>query len=100
MLAGELPHLRLGHISEREKRPAELLLRQTEQEICLVLGMIRGGTTCGTLQQPPATLIVEFHSRVMPRCYSIRANLLGNSEQLIELQMIVAEAAWNGGSSG
>ena len=74
---------------------AELILRQTEQKIGLILGAIGR-----TLEQPAAALLIELHPSVVAGGQRIGANLLGDDQQLIELQMIVAQAARNGSASG
>src|SRR5579872_5913559 len=51
MLLREHAHLRLRHVAKRKKRAAELLLRETEEEIALVLGQIM------TAQQQPASAL-------------------------------------------
>ena len=90
MLAGQLAHLGLGHLAQRKQRAAQLLLGQAEEKISLVLGAIGG-----PLQQPAPALLVKLDAGVVSGGQRIRANLLRDDQQLIELQMIVAEAARN-----
>src|SRR5260370_41886311 len=88
MLAGKVTNLRLSHVPQGEHRPTELLLREPEKKIRLVLGMIRR-----TLEQPTAATVVELHAGIGPSRDRFRAELLCHSEELIKLQMIVAENA-------
>src|SRR5947209_1904666 len=95
MIAGNLTHLWLGHVSERKAGAAELLLGETKQEIGLILGGIGS-----PLQQPAIALTVKLTTRIVPGGQQICPNLARRHQQLIELQVIVAEAAWNGRASG
>jgi len=68
----------------------QLLLREAEEKIRLVLGQI-----LGPLQNPaPAPLVVLVH-RVVAGGDALRANAARRLQQLIELQMVVAERAGN-----
>src|SRR5215471_12998507 len=78
--------LRLGHISQGEQRAAELFLCEPEEKICLIFTRI-----CRTLQQPASLSIVVRDTGIVPGRDTLGANLLGNNEQLIKLQVIVAE---------
>src|SRR5438270_6023676 len=51
MLPRQFAHLRLLHVSQRKQRAAQLLLRQSEEKIRLVLGGIGGAS-----QQPAIAL--------------------------------------------
>ena len=90
MLLRQLAHLGLGHTAQGKESPAELLLGKSKEKICLILGAIGR-----TLEQPTARASIEFDEGIMAGSESVRANLLGNNEQLIKLQVIVAEAARN-----
>src|SRR5579864_7720544 len=94
ILASEVANLGLIHSAKRKQSPAELLLCESEEKIRLVLGAV-----CGTLQPPATARIMKFDARIMPGRYRICADLLCHGEQLIELQVIVAEAARNRSSS-
>src|ERR1041385_2529496 len=85
MLARQLAHLRLVHVSQRKQRAAELLLRKSEQKIRLVLGRIGGAA-----QQPAITCRIEFAARVMPCGQHVGANLPSGNQQLIKLKMVIA----------
>src|SRR6476619_5414214 len=90
VLARQLAHLWLIHVPERKQRAAELLLRKAEEKICLVLGGIGGAA-----QQPPIALRGKLATRVMPCGQHVRANLSRGNQQLVELQMVVAQTARN-----
>ena len=94
VLAGQFANLGLGHIAERKRRPAELFLREAEEEIRLILAGVGG-----TLQQPAATASVERNAGVVACRHALCADLLRDDQELIELQMIVAEAAGDGRTS-
>ena len=93
-MASQVANLRLGHFAEGKQSAAELILGQAEQEISLILRRI-----CRALEQPAAALLVELDPRVVTGGQCIRANLLRDDQQLIELQMVVAQAARDGRSS-
>src|SRR2546427_9291654 len=84
----QIANFGLRHFPQGKQSAAELLLRESEQEICLVLGAVSG-----TLQQPAPASLIELHTRIMTSSKSICANLLGNNQRLVKLQMIVAQAA-------
>ncbi len=69
-------------------------MRQSEEEIRLVLRAIGGA-----LQQPATSLLIEFHARIVAGCDRIGADLLRDRQQLIELKVVVAEAARDGSAS-
>ncbi len=75
MLARKLAHLRLGHATERKQRAAQLLLRQPEKKIGLVLGAVSG-----TLQQPAPPILVKVNAGVVSGGNGFRANLLSYNE--------------------
>src|ERR1700734_362686 len=95
VITRQITDLRLGHFSERKKRAAELILGQTEQKISLILRGI-----CRTLEQPAAALLIELNSRVVTSGERVRADLLSDNQQLVELQMVVAQAARDGRAPG
>src|SRR5271166_2080415 len=90
-----LADLGLAHLTQRKQRPAQLLLRQAEQKVCLVFGEV-----CRTLQYPPPGALVVLIARVMSCSEQVGADLARGNQQLIELQMVVAKAARNRGSPG
>src|ERR1700721_1076683 len=91
MLARQLADFGLVHPAERKERAAELLLRKAEEKISLVLAAIGW-----PLKQPAAGDIAILNAGIVSGRYKIRANLPCNDVQLIELQMIVAQAARDG----
>src|SRR5215471_13670696 len=88
MLARQLPNLRLVHVAQREARADELLLGQAKQEVGLILRRIGGAT-----QQPAVAIGIELAQSVVAGGQEIGADLPCRNEQLIKLQMIVAQAA-------
>src|SRR5271170_1979440 len=82
VMASQVAHLRLGHFAEGKQSAAKLILGQAEQKISLILRRI-----CRALEQPAAALLIELDPRVVTRRQCIRANLLRDNQQLIELQM-------------
>ncbi len=94
MLPRQLANLGLGHAAERKESAAELLLREAEEKVSLVLAAVGG-----TLEQPASAGIVVLHAGVVAGGNAIGADLLRDYEQLIKLQMIVAEAARDGRAS-
>src|SRR5215471_17352859 len=95
MLPRRLTHLRLGHLAQRKASTAELLLREPKEEICLIFGWIGGPP-----EQPAIALRIKFTAGIVSRRQEIGPNLAGSDQQLIELEMIVAEAAGNRRTSG
>ena len=94
-LVRHLADLGLGAAAEREERAGELLLRQSEEEVGLVLGSIGGA-----LEDPAAALRVVLVAGVVAGGDAVGADLARGDEQLIELQMVVAERAGDGRASG
>src|SRR5581483_1250007 len=90
VLVSQSADFRLCHPAEREDGVRELLLCEPKQKISLVLGMIRRA-----LQQPAPSVAVEFQSRVVAGREQVRANLTRDDQELIELQVIIAETARN-----
>ena len=90
MLPRRLAHLRLGHAAQRKQRPRQLLLRQPEEKVRLVLGQVRR-----PLQNPAPALLVVLVHRVVAGGDALRADAARRLQQLIELEMVVAERAGN-----
>src|SRR5271165_728085 len=91
---GLFTHRGLMHVTQRKQGSAQLLLCQTKQKIGLVLRQI-GRTS----ENPSSGAVVVFVAGIVSGGQQVGANLPGSHEQLIELQMIVAEAARNRCSS-
>ena len=87
MLSREFAHVGLGHAAEREQRAAQLLLCEAEEKVGLVFGSVSGA-----LQQPASAWLVKNDLGIMAGCNLIGANLAGNDQKLVKLQVIVAEA--------
>src|SRR5262249_15116781 len=87
MAACEFTHLRLIHVSERKARPAELLLRKTEKEVGLILGVVGSAP-----QEPTIAWLVVLAAGVVSGGEEIGADLPRRQQQLVKLQVIVAEA--------
>src|SRR5450755_2780801 len=87
VLAREFAHLGLGHVTERKDCPTELLLRQAEEKISLILTVVGGA-----LEQPTVTSLVKSHASIVSSGDALGSDLLGDDEQLIKLQVVVAQA--------
>ena len=88
MAAGQLADLGLGQIAQGENRAAQLLLGQAKQEIGLILRAVSR-----PLEKPAPGVTIELDFRVVTGGENLRANLLRHYEKLVELQVIVAQAA-------
>ncbi len=77
-------------LSQRKQRVRQLRLRQAEEEVGLVLGEIRR-----PLQNPALARGVILVDRVVSGGNRIRADGSRRLQQLVELQMVVAERAGN-----
>jgi hypothetical protein len=75
VLASEFAYLGLHHPAQGKQGAAELVLSQTEQEISLILGPIRGA-----LEQPTSDRLIKLHPGVMTGSQGIGANLLGHNQ--------------------
>src|SRR5207253_11461537 len=86
----QLAHLRLAQVTERKPGLAELFLSEAKEEITLIAGMVRSA------QQTPALAgRVELNSRIVTSSHGICAPLARRRQQLIKLQVIVAQSARN-----
>src|ERR1700733_14971434 len=85
-----LAHLGLGHVAQREKRPRKLFLRQPEEKIRLVLGQISR-----SLQDPALTRWIKLVHRVVAGRNPLSSDAARRLEQLIELDVVVAQRAGN-----
>jgi len=85
----------LLHLSEREEGAGELSLGEAEEEVGLVLGGVGGAG-----ENPAAAGFVEAVARVVAGGDALGADLAGGEEELIELEMVVAEGAGDGGAAG
>ena len=74
-MAGQFANLELGHVAQREDRATQLLLREAEEEVRLVLARVGR-----TLEQPAASSVVEGHARVVSGGNALSPNLLGHNE--------------------
>ena len=77
-------------LPQRKQRVRQLLLRKPEEKIRLVLGQIRR-----PLQNPAPALRVVFVHRVVAGGDALRADAARRLQQLVELEMVVAERAGN-----
>ena len=84
---GARSHLSLGQSAYREHRVRELLLRQREEEVSLVLI----GVGAALEQPPPVTVALD--PCVVPRRHAGGAEALGAVEERGELQVAVAVGA-------
>ena len=86
-LLGHVAHLGLGHLAEGEERAAELLLRQLEEEVRLILRQVQ------RLAQLEAAVGVAGDARVVARGDFLRADGARLLVKEIELHVRVAEHA-------
>ena len=80
---------------KRKERVGKLLLREAEEEIGLVLGQIGGA-----LENPALRVGVELVNRIMAGGDAVGADAARGLEQLVELEVVVAERAWDGRAPG
>ncbi len=73
----------------------ELLLGQAEEEVGLVLGEVGGA-----LENPAVSLGVVFVDRVVTSGDAVGADGAGGLEELVELEVVVAERTGNGCAPG
>src|SRR6185437_8042994 len=85
----------LGQAAEREQGAAELLLGQTPEEKCLILGVVQAAA-----QLVRSGLGVVADAGVMAGGDFIGADLTGGGEELVELDRRVAQAARHGRAAG
>jgi hypothetical protein len=85
----------LVHLAEGEEGAGELLLREAEEEVGLVLGLVGGAG-----ENPTVADGVEVIAGVMAGGDAVCPDLAGGCEELIELEVVVAEGAGDGGASG
>src|SRR6266566_5438682 len=95
MLPGQFAHLWFIHIAQRETRATELLLGKTKEKVRLVLGAVSSAA-----QQPAVALRVKLATGVVSRSQQVCSDLAGSEQQLVKLQMVVAQAARDGSASG
>ena len=74
---------------------AELVLREAEEEVGLVLGVISGAG-----EDPALAGFVEVIARVVAGGDAVGADLSGGDEELIELEVVIAEGAGDGRAAG
>src|SRR5581483_2378482 len=90
---GQHPHLRLAIAAERKAEPGELLARGGEQEVALVALGVAGAIELGP-RRPLA------QGDVVPGGERIGLELARRLEQLVELDLLVADHAWDRGLAG
>ena len=90
LAARDFAHFLLGHFAEREQAVRELLLRQAKQKIRLVLLRVDGAQ-----QAIAAGRFVEADARVVAGGDAVGADLLRGHQQLLELDVVVAQRAGN-----
>jgi hypothetical protein len=92
---GERAHLGLGHAAERKQRAGELFLPDAEQEVGLVLAEVHAAA-----QAPAAFALVEIDAGVVAGGDVAGAEAVGHLEELVELDVVVAERAGDGRAAG
>ena len=85
----------LLHLAEGEEGAGELILGEAEEEVGLVLGLVGGAG-----EDPAAAGFVVVIARVVAGGDALGADLAGGEEKLIELEVVVAEGAGDGGAAG
>ncbi len=85
----------LLHLAEREEGAGELVLGQAEEEVGLVLGLVGGAG-----EDPAAAGFVVVVAGVVAGGDAVGADLAGGDEELVELEVVVAEGAGDGGAAG
>jgi hypothetical protein len=75
---------------ERKERVRQLLLRQAEEKVGLILGQIGGA-----LENPALARGIELVHRIVAGGDAARADALRGLQKLVELQVVVAERAGN-----
>ena len=73
----------------------ELLLREAEEEVGLVLGLVGGAG-----EDPAAAGLVVMVAGVVAGGDAVGADLAGGGEELVELEVVVAEGAGDGRAAG
>ncbi len=94
-VGGHLADGWLLHLAEGEDGAAELLLREAEEEVGLVFGLVFWPG-----KYPSLTGLVKAIAGVVPGGDTVGADLSGGGEELVELEVVVAESAGDGGSAG
>jgi hypothetical protein len=97
--AGNLAHLGLGQATEREERARQLLLGEAEEEIGLILGQV-GGALENPAPTPRVACSIVLVDRVVAGGDAAGADRARGLEQLVELQVVVAERAGDGRAPG
>ena len=87
---GNGAHLLLGQLAEREDGASHLLLSQAEEEIGLVLGGV-----ASTQQLVAAGRRILLDAGVMPSGQAVSANLPRHHQQLVKLDVVIAQRARN-----
>ena len=94
-VGGHLADGGLVQLAEREEGARELLLREAEEEVGLVLGRVGGAR-----ENPAAARCVEVVAGVVAGGDAVGADLAGGGEELVELEVVVAEGAGDGRAAG
>ena len=92
---GHDAHGGLLHFAEREEGVGELVLGETEEEVGLVFAAVGGAG-----EDPAIARGVEVVARVVAGGDAGGADLACGEQELIELEVVVAERARNGGAAG
>ena len=89
---GDLAHLRLGQVPEREAHPGQRCRRQCGQHVGLVLGRVGGGA-----QQRSAGILVLGRAGVVTGGQPVGPEPLGQREHRVQAHVAVAAHARVGG---
>src|SRR5437588_3464950 len=77
-------------MSERKAGATQLVLRESKEKIALVARAIHAAQ-----QAPAGVLCMPLHAGVVAGGDALGADLPGGNQEIIKLQVIVAECAWN-----
>src|SRR5690606_14970657 len=92
-LAGDASDLLLWQVAERKPGGRQLCLSELVQEVALVLAAV------DPPQEPPVAALVR-HAGVVPGCDGLRAQFAGRVEEVLELDLAVAEYVRVGRTAG
>lgn len=85
----------LLHFAEGKEGAGELVLREAEEEVGLVLGGVGGAR-----EDPALAGLVVVVACVVAGGDAVGADLAGGEEEGVELEVVVAEGAGDGGAAG
>src|SRR5215472_15414154 len=90
----DLANLGLLHFAKGKEGSRELLLGKAEEEVGLILGVI-----CRARENPASACLVVMVASVVASGDAVGADLTSGEEELVELEVVVAEGAGDGRAS-